>query len=359
VAIPDPVGISAGIWKGVFEDHFLGTTMDTATWQTHLIEGDAFRCNDSSQEVEWSPHSNAGISLANDSNLTITVRKEDPRNSGSVGYDPLCPTTLLGGNVPTHSSATIQSHQGFNFSYGYCEIRVRQARVDGTVPGNNLKYWSSFWLYGADAHWPFEIDVYEYGENQGGATQVVTRYFQPDGSQPGGSNVGLPDVTIYHVYGMSWSPTGVKWYIDGSQVTTYSGSISNLPMHLVYDIMVLSGTPATPATGCHAIDYIRAWVPVGVPNPPTITNVTRTTSTSITVTFSAVSGATSYRATASPWDGTADGVNLARSAAPAAPTGASSPLVCTGLTSGARYQVMVCAINATGYSQESALSGII
>ena len=108
-------------------------------------------------------------------------------------------------------------------------------------------------------------------------------------------------------------------------------------------------------------DYVRVWVPAGVPAAPVITSISPSSGIAsggdITVNFSAVSGATSYRVAASATDSLADNFPNASGATPTPPPRSSSPLTVTGLPSGVRFNFTVCAINGSGYSMESVPAG--
>lgn len=342
-----PVGQTAANWAMVFEDDFPGSALDTTKWVSHLLEGDAFRCNDNASEVEWYPHSNAGMVVSN-SNLVVSARKENPRNSASVGYDPLCPATLPSGQAPQYSSGMIQSHPSCQLTYGYVEARVKLSAPDGSNPANVADVWPAFWTYAADGDWPPELDVWEYGLD--GLSTYRANVYNDSGLQLSNTNIAVD--TGWHVYGCSYASGSVVCYKDGAAVATYSGTFSALPHHLVFNFAVQNGATFTRADV--SVDYIRAWTKSGVPAAPKQPTVSRS-GTSATVSFGAVSGATSYRVTVCPYDEQADGIGGARSSAA---TGSGSPITVGGLVSGARYTFTVAAISGTGYSAESPLSAV-
>lgn len=334
-AFPDPVGQSAGVWRGVFRDEFdNGTKPDTTIWADHLIEGDAFRCNDNGTEIQWYTHDRRGLEVGN-SILTLVARQESPYTA-----DPLCPNPLPSGNVGTWTSGMIQSKPGFSMSYGYVEASLRHpAAVTGQ--------WPAFWSFSADAAWPPEFDFAEFFNG----TQVRCNAFD-DAGVVDETDIAYTPPGTYETWGCKWDASSVVWYRDGAQVAT-SAKTTNRAQHLVLNFAVRSGAGAGPWR--FDIDYVRAWVPVGAPAQPAISNISPLTGVpsggSITATFGGVSGATSYRATACAVDAAADGVTLTHTSN----TGASSPITITGLTNGARYTISVCAINASGYSIESTL----
>jgi beta-glucanase (GH16 family) len=337
-----PVGQSSG-WTLVMSDEFnTGTKPNTAMWADHLIEGDAFRCNDNSSELEWYSHNKAGLSISGGA-LSLIARHEDPRNPASVGYDPLCPATLPSGNAGSFTSGMIQSKPGFACTYGWWEARFRLPLVDGT--------WPAFWSIAADAQWPPEFDVLE---QFGTSNQFTSSYHPEAGGTASGTNTdgGLGS---FHVFGMQWNSSTLKYYLDGVNWQTaanYDGTA--LPQHIIFNLAVQSNSGA--GYPCQMdIDYVRAWQPTaGFLTRPTITSVTPATGVptggTLQVAFGTVAGAASYRATACPVDAEASGAATRRSA-----TGSASPLTITGLTNGAAYTVSVAAVNGSTYSIESAL----
>ena len=163
---------------------------------------------------------------------------------------------------------------------------------------------------------------------------------------------------------MEITASNVNFYFDGS--LTYSASNQDSAAYawfLIYTLAAQYGSSSGAYPYSVGIDYIRAWVPVGVPAAPVITSISPanglTTNGSITVNFNTVAGATSYRATASPTDAMADkyGGSDVTDTIRFTATGTSSPLTVTGLPSGVRWNFTVAAINSTGYSPESAPGG--
>lgn len=334
---PAPVGQSAGAWTGVFRDEF-DAFPSTSKWQMwHLLEGAYYQANDNPDEVQAYTRDLRGLSQSG-SVLTITARHENPYT-----FDPLVPNPLPSGQVGTYTSSLIQSHPSFNCTYGYYEGRIK-------FPPASTGQWSSFWLSSSDGSWPPEIDIFDAFSG----TTISYNIWPDTGAQYQDSHGFSPDGQ-FHVWACKWSPAGVTYYMDGVQVSTTT-TTSTGSMHLIFNLAVQA--TASFSSAAMEVDYIRAWVPVGVPAQPVITSVTPSTGIptagSLTVAFNPAAGATSYRATVCAVDAHADGVVLASNVHQVA-TGSASPLTVTGLTNGAHYTVSVAAINGTGYSIESAL----
>jgi beta-glucanase (GH16 family) len=122
-------------------------------------------------------------------------------------------------------------------------------------------------LLPSDGDWPPEIDVMEVlGHDL--RTLYVHVHSKADGPHVShGLGVPVPDLsTHYHVFGASWRPDMVRFYLDDVEVyaTKTPGDMQTRPMYLLANISV--GGPgswpgaADPAMrGTMFIDWIRAW----------------------------------------------------------------------------------------------------
>ena len=347
-----PVGNPpGGPWVLAFADEFdtpyptpYGTGPNPNVWADHFIYGDMFRSQDSGQEYEWYPHGYYGHSVAN-SLLTLTAVKQNPQS-----IDPVCPNPLLPdiSQAGQFTAGMISGHLGISFTYGYIEARVQFSP----------SIWGGFWMLTRNLIWPPEIDIAEPSQ-PGHSGQVDNAYYNI-ASQWQVSF--LNEDSNFHVWGCLLTPTTVTYYMDGVQTNsfTYDGhAFAWYP--IVSQALPSGGTPGS----CN-IDYIRQWVTSGVPSPPAITSITPSTGIpsggNVTVAFTAVAGATSYRVTASAKDAMAAGwpnnvgepVGIGNQFIA---TGSGSPLTVTGIPAGVAQNFTVCAINSTGYSIESAPFG--
>ena len=354
VVITGPSAGPSGSWTLAFADEFnvpyvtpYGTGPNPNRWSDRYEPGDMARVNNTS-ETEWYPHGYYGHSVAN-SVWTGTAVNQNPQS-----VDPTCPNPLqAGGPAGSFTAGNIQGFLGGNtaFTYGYTEARIQQP-----APSNA---WCAFWMVTRGNIWPPEIDIAEWqppgysGTNQIGYDNTAGTW--QSYYQAGDSNT-------WDVWGCQITASQVTYWKNGSLVTSHTYDGNALPWYpmcgLATDSASGSGYPAS-----YLVDYIRTWVPAGVPAAPVITSISPAsgipTAGSVAVSFGTVTGATSYRVTAAPTDSLADGYTAGgtESGGSFTATGTSSPLTVTGLPNGIRWNFTVCAINATGYSMESAPAG--
>ena len=228
-----------------------------SVWADHHIMGDAARANNTN-EVEWYPHNGEGTAVSSGV-LVLTAVNQSPYSA-----DPLCPDPVVtGGQTGTYTSGMLQSHPGFQATYGYFETRIK-------LPSNINGAWPSVWFTAADDVWPPEIDL---------AEQTAETYFDQTYTDGTPALRISQDTTLtdwaspgWHTYGVAWLPGSMTFYFDGTQTATWSGTTSLEPAYWIINLAVTTGCSSSGFT--LQVDYVRYWQLPGVLTPaPVITSV--------------------------------------------------------------------------------------
>ena len=176
-------------WALLWNDEFTGTSLDSAKWR------------------HWLPGA-----------------RRDAVNSPSavaVGGGNLVLSTYTSGG--THYTGMISTEATYAMSYGYVE-----ARIDfNDSPG----MWSAFWMQSPTMGNPVgspnsagtEIDICEHRFVNGSGTNIDSSVvgnihwdgYGVDHKSTGYTSPGLGLGSGFHIYGMEWTPTQQKFYIDG------------------------------------------------------------------------------------------------------------------------------------------------
>ena len=153
-------------------------------------------------------------------------------------YDPSDP------NVMFMSPYSLATHETMNFVYGYAEIRARVPFFKGA--------WPSFWggtatmLYPRDKRWHAEIDVFEIFGTEDEVVPNIHKWYDDYPYEEIYNTDGVRHTTYghgknredkyvlkkyvyenpenldweYHLYGYEWTPTELRFYVDGEKYCT-------------------------------------------------------------------------------------------------------------------------------------------
>lgn len=235
-------------WNLAWNDEFTGTSMDTAKWR-HWLPG-------ARRNAVNSP---SAVSVAG-GNLIIS-------------------TYTSGG---THYTGMISTQDTYPYTYGYIEARIDY--------DSNPGMWSAFWMQSPTMGNPIgspntagtEIDICEHrkvdgsGVNRDGNIGGVIHWdgYGADHKSTGYDSGNLGLGTGFHIYGMEWTPTRQKFYIDGVLRWTVNNA-ANSPVSQRSEFFILSsevedggwssavpaggyGTLATSTTKM-VVDYVRVY----------------------------------------------------------------------------------------------------
>ncbi|MGI6141376.1 MAG: beta-glucanase [Caldicoprobacterales bacterium] len=131
------------------------------------------------------------------------------------------------------------------YGYGRVEARMKAAKGEGLVT-------SLFTYYNADESIQRndEIDIEILGKD---TTKVELNYFTKGvGEHSTIINLGFDASEAFHNYAFEWSPTYIKWYVDGNLVHTENGSRGPLPTdpgHIMVNLWAGAGAAAYYWTG--------------------------------------------------------------------------------------------------------------
>lgn len=226
----------------VFSDEFNSDALNPARWHSQLrwdgewngeryeyrvINGeDQFYVNVLSPDEE---HQNAILGVAN------PFEFDGSRLAIRASVNPLKThnTTKTHGALldiaqqQTFLSGAISTHEKFSRKYGYFEASIKIPSHEGTFP--------AFWLFHEARAWEgtqrTEIDIMEnlghapeYIYNSFHYFKNVSEYYGGDANfvKPAPSGqvyTGTDYSQDFHVYAVEWSPSNIKWFIDGELVS--------------------------------------------------------------------------------------------------------------------------------------------
>ncbi len=208
-----PIPAPSGGWHCTLDDEFNGTSLDSNTWSPMTTYGSAYKTGPLLSQVCYvnSPQtiSESGGYL----NLSVIATAQPYACQGTMSTFQ---ANYLGGMVI--------SYQKFSQEYGFFEARASMPPVD--VPGLQ----DTLWLYPEDetlyGPWPNsgEIDYAEwyskYPNNDVPAVHYPGSNNDPNAQSdtcviPGQSPAGQ-----FHTYALSWTPTSMTTYYDGTACMT-------------------------------------------------------------------------------------------------------------------------------------------
>lgn len=260
------------LWSEEFNGS-AGATPDSSIWTPDIGDG----CNNPAGcgwgNAEVQSYAACANKLDGNGNLVITA-------STSSG-DPNCVSNK------TWTSGKITSYGKKHFSYGYFEARLKMPTGGGT--------WPAFWALGTNINtvpWPGcgELDVVEFAGNRPFINTSAVHYRNPSGNheyKSGALNSSFGLAQDFHLYGMLWTPTEIKFYIDDrltlivkkgdTGLTTWpfgpNSSGVNPKMYMIFNLAMGGSYGGGIASGYNkaqfTIDYFRYYSANGYGSAPT------------------------------------------------------------------------------------------
>jgi beta-glucanase (GH16 family) len=262
-------------WREIWSDEFNGAALDTSKWQHNLGDGcsagftrpgfnNSPRCNFGTLEREYNLAENVTVVTEGTTKFLRISAKINTNNALRCAIPDVPerePGTPNQGVCP-YTSGRIDNLNGIgdNLQYGKIEARMRAPSANGAWPafwmlGTSTKLnleWprtgeidimehvnSSRWVYGTlhwhdlnwtngyrNIWWGDQInDFMQWPRASGDASSIglgsAEWGYSPRTRAGGTPNLALPTMdavnwfTNWHTYGVEWSPTSIKWYLDG------------------------------------------------------------------------------------------------------------------------------------------------
>ncbi|MEI9897730.1 MAG: glycoside hydrolase family 16 protein [Chthoniobacter sp.] len=229
----------------MFGDEFEGQTLDTRKWSTSMefpgTHGPRY-------------HNEYYLSYTLDDDVilhdgTLHLRTERKMVSGT---EPI--------GLFDYSQGLITTHDKFNFTYGYLEIRAK-------YPGGK-GLWPCFWLMPQDDNrWPPEFDIGEYYGGQHKMHHGLAYGTMRETLWDSSGDTETDFVNEWHTLGLEWTAGHAVWNVDGiARKTVDADYVPSVPMYVLLSNGVSSrfgpsGEPdeKTVFPNDFQIDYIRIY----------------------------------------------------------------------------------------------------
>ncbi len=179
------------------------------------------------------------------------------------------------GGMP-YTSARMKTQGLKEITYGRIEARIKRPIGQGL--------WPAFWMLGANINsvgWPKcgELDIMEYVNTD--PKVYGTAHWDNNGQADYGNSITTTD--DYHVYSIEWTPTYVRWFMDGTKyhelnITNNTGGTEEFqrPFFMLLNLAVAGNWPGQtvdesklPAT--MYVDYVRVYQLTNAPAASSVT----------------------------------------------------------------------------------------
>lgn len=246
-----PVPTVPGSWKLVFSDEFVGSIVNRKKW-TLCYWWDKGGCtNLGNNELEWYMPGNVSQELGK---LVMRARKQSV-----IGWKgQTFPYTS--GMVTTGRDYSETRPARAQFTYGHIEIKAKIPRGQGL--------WPALWMLPSTLKSRPEIDIMEVLGDTPQRLHLHFHYTDEGGKvlQPGLTVTTADLSTGWHVYGLTWDPDAIRWYLDGKEVWSFTDKryVPSEPMYLLMNLAVGGDWPGAPNSltkfpSRFSVDYVRVW----------------------------------------------------------------------------------------------------
>ncbi len=277
-AFADKIGLTSLVNPNTtFEDNFEGTSLNHDKWQVRY--GPRWRKvpNGSISEMSWTTEDSV---VVRNGNLELIAHTDTSTGQNRAGY--IQSGSRFKDNQPSNvaESRLLDGYSGnFEQAFGYWEARVKF----NSLPGQ----WSAFWVHsygmvdvGDDASrinhpeiFGTEYDVAEHSAVRQDSTvagQIGTvahangyNSFQRSNSVYTTTSSNAPsftDPSQFHVYGLLWTPTFAKFYVDGNLVHTETDAamVSKAPHVAIFSNDIGAGGALFENSGSNFFGHVPA-----------------------------------------------------------------------------------------------------
>ena len=251
---PVPVG-QPGEWQLIFDEEFDGDALDGSRWAQCYWWWDPGGCtNAANDELQWYTPDNI---LLQDGILRL--RAQEQATLGTDGQNYPYTSGLITTGPRTWSEEPVS---GFDFQFGYAEVRARIPEGAG--------FWPTFWLLPTDLNAYPEIDILEFQGSIPTRNYMHFHYLDEAGEEmnPGESWDGPDFSRDWNTFAVDWQPDRLVWYVNGIERWRFSDQryIPDEPMYILLNLAVGGTFPEPPGPdtvfpGYFEVDYVRVWQP--------------------------------------------------------------------------------------------------
>ncbi len=232
-----PIPTTTG-WNLVWSDEFNGPTVDLGSW--------SFQTGCSGWgNGEWEDYTNGANTSFESGVLVIEARMKPGAALGNCGM----------------TSTRMNTSGKRSWLYGKMEARLAIPMGQGV--------WPAFWMMGNTGGWPSngEIDIMEHINST--TVNVGTLHWDNNGHQSSGTSVTVSNMTSYHIYGIEWDATQIRFYVDGNYYNTINISAVpqpafHQPSYFLLNLAIGGAWPGYPTSTSvmparYYIDYVRVY----------------------------------------------------------------------------------------------------
>jgi beta-glucanase (GH16 family) len=155
------------------------------------------------RELQYYSSARSENSVVRDGKLVITARRESLSSASDWGGQP-------------YTSARLLTRGKAQWTYGFVEVRAKMPCGKGS--------WPAIWMLGVEGQWPAagELDILEHmGQRPDWVFSTVHTASGSGANGKGGGRTLNTACSQFHNYQMLWTPTEVRFGVDGVQHAVY------------------------------------------------------------------------------------------------------------------------------------------